>query len=230
MTTSGDKPAARASRPGWAVKAGRDGPWRVTGRPRLQLLTAEEADGDVGLPADAEAARAKLEMRARAARRRRKLEKEAATSLQWALFLWASAGFAWVALVTLAYKVARDYLPFALALAAAIALLLGAPVASSIPVYECEHPATMYRTINLHEPHDCPDPETDYLDPVTRTLHVLQVDHRVPVQGYKCHVVVNKEVTRCGFNSITNEERGERAHPEGVPAGHEDGQGHHLQL
>ncbi len=34
-----------------------------------------------------------------------------------------------------------------------------------------------------HEPHDCPDPKTDYLDPVTRTLHVLQVDHRVPVQG-----------------------------------------------
>ncbi len=41
-----------------------------------------------------------------------------------------------------------------------------------------------YRAINLHEPHDCPDPETDYLDPVTRTLHVLQVDNWVPVQGY----------------------------------------------
>ena len=203
MTTSRGQPTARASRPGRAVEAGRDGPWRVVGRPRPQPLVTEEAGGDAGLPIDTEAARAKLETRARAARRRRKLEKEAAASLRWALFLWASAGFAWAALVTLAYKVAKDHLPFALALSAALTLLLGAPVASSIPVYDCEHPATTYRAINLHEPHDCPDPETDYLDPVTRTLHVLQVDHRVPVQGYKCHVVVNKEVTRCGFNSIT---------------------------
>ncbi len=107
-----------------------------------------------------------------------------------------------MALVTLVYKVVRENLPFTLVLVTAVALLSGAPVASSIPVYDCEHPATTYRAINLHEPHDCPDPVTDYLDPITRTLHVLQVDHRVPVQGYKCHVVVNKEVTRCGFNSI----------------------------
>ena len=126
MTTSGGKPAARASRPGRAVEPGRDGPWRVAGRPRLQLLAAEETGGDMGPPA--EAARAKLETRARAARRRRKLERETATSLRWALFLWASTGFAWVSLMTMAYKVARAHLPFALTLAAAMSLLLGAPV------------------------------------------------------------------------------------------------------
>ncbi len=76
--------------------------------------------------------RAKLETRARAVRRRRKLEKEEAASLRWALLLWASVGFALVALVTLAYKVVRDNLPFALLLAAAVALLSGAPVASSM--------------------------------------------------------------------------------------------------
>ncbi len=81
MTTSGGKPAARASRPGRAVEAGRDGPWRVAGRPRLLLLAAEEASGKTGPPTDAEAARAKLERRARAARRRRKLERETTTSL-----------------------------------------------------------------------------------------------------------------------------------------------------
>ncbi len=81
MTTSRGKPAARASRPGRAVEAGRDGPWRVAGWPRLQLLAAEEAGGDMGPPADAEEARAKLETLARAARRRRKLERETATSL-----------------------------------------------------------------------------------------------------------------------------------------------------
>ncbi len=86
MTTSGGKPVARASRPGRAVEAGRDGPWRVAGRPRLQFPAAKGAV-DAGLPVDAEAARAKLETRARAARRRRKLEKEAAASLRWALFL-----------------------------------------------------------------------------------------------------------------------------------------------
>ena len=112
-------------RPGRAVEAGRDGPWLVAGRPRLQLLAPEEAGGGTGPPTDAEAARAKLKTWARAARRQRKLKRETATSLRWALFLWASAGFAWVVLVTLAYKVARDYLPFALALAAAMALLPG---------------------------------------------------------------------------------------------------------
>ncbi len=108
-----------------------------------------------------------------------------------------------MALVTLVYKVVKENLPFTFVLAAAVTLLVRAPVASPIPVYDCGHQATTYRAINLHEPHDCPDPETDYLDPVTRTLHVHQVDHRVPVQGYMYHVVVNKEVTRCGFNSIT---------------------------
>ncbi len=149
------------------------------------------------------AGRGKLETRARAARRQRKLEKEAAASLRRALLLWALAGFAWVALVTLVYKVVKEKLPFTLVLVMTVTLLVGAPVASSIPVYDCEHPATTYRAINLHEPHDCPDPETEYLDPILRTLHILQVNHRFPVQGYKCHVVVNKEVTRCSFNFIT---------------------------
>ncbi len=76
MTTSGGKPAARASRPSRAVESGRDGPWQVNGRTRLQLLAAKETGGDTGPPADAEAARAKLATRARAARRRRKLERE----------------------------------------------------------------------------------------------------------------------------------------------------------
>ncbi len=144
-----------------------------------------------------------METRARAPRRRRKLEKEAVASLCRALFLWTSAGLAWAALVTLFYKVVKENLSFTLVLVTAVAFLAGAPVASSIPVFDCEHPATTYRVINLHESYDCPDLESDYLDPVTGIFHVLQVDRRVPVQGYKCHVVVNKEVTRCGFNSIT---------------------------
>ncbi len=52
--------------------------------------------------------------------------------------------------------VVKENLSFTLVLAMAVTLLSSAPVASSIPVYDCEHPATMYRAINLHEPHDCP--------------------------------------------------------------------------
>ncbi len=83
--------------------------------------------------------------------------------------------------MTLVYKAARDNFSFAFVLVTTAVALSGVPLAESIPVYDCDHPATTYRAINLHEPHECPDPETDYLEPVTRTLHVLQVDHRVPV-------------------------------------------------
>ncbi len=150
MTTTGRcKPTAGALRPGQAVETGRDGLWRAPPAP----------------PPDTEAGRAKLETRARAARRQKKLEKEGAASLHWAVLLWAAAGFTWVALVSLVYKAAKGNLSFTFALAAAAAVLSNAQATLFIPVYDCEHPATTYRAINLHEPNDCPDPETDYLDP-----------------------------------------------------------------
>ena len=32
---------------------------------------------------------------------------------------------------------------------------------------------------------------------------MLQTDTKVPASGYQCQVTMNKEVTRCGFNSLT---------------------------
>ncbi len=72
MTTSGGKPAARASKPGRAVKTGRDGPWRAAGRPRPQLLAAEETGGSTGPPTDAVAAR----LLARSCRRGRPVARQ----------------------------------------------------------------------------------------------------------------------------------------------------------
>ncbi len=202
MTTGRCKPAAGALGPGRAVETGRDGPWRAAGRARAQGPAAEGTADDVPL-LDLKAARAKSENRARAARRRRKLEREATASNRWHAALWAITFIIWAGLAVAICKVARSFAPFTLAFVLAVATISGTRLAEAIPVYDCEHPATAYRAINLHEPHECPDPETDYLDPVMRSLHVLQVDHRVPVLGYKCHIVLNKEVTRCGFNSLT---------------------------
>ena len=156
MTTGRCRPTTGGPRPGRAIDTGPDGPWRAVGRPRPQLPAAEEAT-------NTEAARAKTETKARAARRRRKLEKEASTSRCWYFVLWASAILAWAGLAATVCRAAKHYLTFSFAVVLAAATLSGSRMADAILVYDREHPATTYRTINLHEPHDSLDPETDYL-------------------------------------------------------------------
>ncbi len=85
----------------------------------------------------------------------------------------------------------------------AVALNYGVIGAAAITTYDCDHTGTTYEVLDLHEPRSCPDPERDFEEPETRNLHVLQTDSEVLVHGFQCQVTVTKEVTRCGFDSIT---------------------------
>ena len=77
------------------------------------------------------------------------------------------------------------------------------PSAEAFIAYDCEHPDARYQKIDLREPAACPDPIKDYDAPENLTVHVLQTDNKGEIDGYQCRITTTKEVTRCGFNSIT---------------------------
>ena len=74
---------------------------------------------------------------------------------------------------------------------------------AAIPVFDCEAQGTTFKTLDLNEAKDCPDPDTDYHPKENATVQLLQTDTDIPVHGFRCHVTVNKVVQRCGFNSLT---------------------------
>jgi hypothetical protein len=57
--------------------------------------------------------------------------------------------------------------------------------------------------IDLLEPKPCPDPQRDYMPESKEYITLLQIADTVPITGHRCSIVYTKEVTRCGFNSIT---------------------------
>ena len=91
---------------------------------------------------------------------------------------------------------------YATSLAIAIAIL-SVPGTNAIPVYDAEDPNVEYRSIDLVNPAPCPDPVLDYAEPVTKDFQILQTETAVPVEAHRCKVYRSKEVTRCGFNSIS---------------------------
>lgn len=89
-----------------------------------------------------------------------------------------------------------------------IALLIvlassGLQQATSLQVFDCQHPEVTYKVIDLVQPATCPDPINDYAPEQESTIQILQVGTAVPVAGFLCHVTITKEVTRCGLDSIT---------------------------
>ena len=85
--------------------------------------------------------------------------------------------------------------------AAMLAAMMGP--ARTMPAFECEGETDGTRTINLLEPGKCADPKRDYREPYTQSVELLQIDNTVLINGYRCSAVYSRQVTRCGFNSIT---------------------------
>ena len=74
---------------------------------------------------------------------------------------------------------------------------------SAMRVFDCNHPESTFRPIDLLEPQPCPDPIKDFSTPVITALQILQTDTKFPVHAHQCKIVISKEVTRCGLDSIT---------------------------
>ncbi len=73
----------------------------------------------------------------------------------------------------------------------------------AIPVYDCQHRHANTTIVDLHEAATCPDPINDYEPAENITVQILQTDTERPVRGYSCSITITREVTRCGFNSLT---------------------------
>jgi hypothetical protein len=73
----------------------------------------------------------------------------------------------------------------------------------SLQAFDCNGNGTHYVALDLVEPASCPDPEKDYEEGVPIKIQLLQTDTSLPIQAYQCDIVVSKQVTHCGFDSIT---------------------------
>ncbi len=73
---------------------------------------------------------------------------------------------------------------------------------STLPAYDCEHAKARFVEIDLLEPQECPDPDTDYTDSDVTYVQVLHIDSMVTIPIHSCKVIYTKEVTRCGWQSI----------------------------
>ena len=84
-----------------------------------------------------------------------------------------------------------------------ICISLESPGFHLLTVYDCSSPTAQFEAIDLNEPHHCPDPVHDYDEPQEVTVQILQTDTSYPVTGFRCDVVMSRQVTRCGYDSIT---------------------------
>ena len=83
------------------------------------------------------------------------------------------------------------------------AIMLAKWTSHAIEVYDCEDPRTRFQTVDLTEVEPCPDPIRKYEKPRTKQVQVLMADTQTPVTAYQCKASVSRQVTKCGFSSIT---------------------------
>jgi hypothetical protein len=89
------------------------------------------------------------------------------------------------------------------AAAAFVAALICTGGGNAFPAYDCTDEGDGVMAIDLLEPKPCPDPQRDYMPESKEYITLLQIADTVPITGHRCSIVYTKEVTRCGFNSIT---------------------------
>ena len=79
-------------------------------------------------------------------------------------------------------------------------LLLCGSIASSeaFRAYDCKSRQTKTMALDLTEPGPCPDPTTDFEEPVKESFQLIQTNVDEDLVGYQCLVVATKEATVCG--------------------------------
>ena len=66
--------------------------------------------------------------------------------------------------------------------------------AVALEVYDCEGQDTTFETIDLTATGDCPERESAYQPPTTRSIQILHNDQTKRISGVQCQV--NKSVKR----------------------------------
>ncbi len=74
--------------------------------------------------------------------------------------------------------------------------------AEPIKCYDCLHKEARFNEIDLTEPQECPDPETDYKPVVQKDVQVIHIAQSSMVVAISCQAMITKKVTRCGYDSL----------------------------
>ena len=74
---------------------------------------------------------------------------------------------------------------------------------TGLEVYDCEDVRSTVARVDLTSTGDCQDHGRLYGPPTSRRAQIVQVSVSRPVSVTRCLVVETRQVTRCGFNSIT---------------------------
>ena len=74
----------------------------------------------------------------------------------------------------------------------AIGLMIGS--GEAFRVYDCGHPKTKYRAIDLTGPAPCPTIEGTFKDPEETRIQVLQAGNDLPIEAVPCRIVRTVEV------------------------------------
>ena len=85
----------------------------------------------------------------------------------------------------------------------AVLTCLRLPGAIAFQAYDCSHPNTTFRTYSLLQVDDCPNPSTGYKPSTNVSLQVILTQTTQPIKVTQCLISISKEVTYCGFDSIT---------------------------
>jgi hypothetical protein len=78
-----------------------------------------------------------------------------------------------------------------------------AQVVEAFAVYDCNHLNATWEVLNLASPKKCIKSDHGYRDKTIKKGQLYQVDKYIPVKASACKVLISKEVTRCGYSSLT---------------------------
>ena len=76
-----------------------------------------------------------------------------------------------------------------------------APTASTLAVFDCQHPNATVQVIDITEPGPCTDPATDYQDPADLDIQILQSESDFRTVAHQCAITVTTKICRCGHAS-----------------------------
>ena len=73
----------------------------------------------------------------------------------------------------------------------------------AVQVYDCRDHRTQVAVVDLRGPSECAPPDVLFLPPKEKRIQVVQRLRRRAMLAVRCKVTETREVTRCGFDSIS---------------------------
>ncbi len=82
-------------------------------------------------------------------------------------------------------------------------ILIMTTTTKALQAYDCQHPRATQKVLDTINPGPCPDPTSDYAEPRDEEMQLIKTNKVWEVQAVACAIFSTKEVSACGFNSLT---------------------------